>query len=255
MLPGATVGLLFGVWLFQQQPRLWSLTIWAAWFAALALLGLLRYTGTIAGFSLSHRYHALLRKAWMIVLIAALGFAWAQARAWWRLQEALPAACEQQVISVQGVIVSVPERDARGQHVDFAIERSFNSECPIPARVRLHLYEQAYREKYSQDKAVQAESEAKSSAQPRLQAGERWQFSVKLKRPHATRNPHGFDYAAWCLANKIGASGSIVSKAPMQRVSSLAWQPAALIAHWRSQVGERIQHVLGITPSSAVLRA
>lgn len=255
MLPGATVGLLFGVWLFQQQPRLWSLTIWAAWFAALALLGLLRYIGTIAGFSLSHRYHALLRKAWIIVLIAALGFAWAQARAWWRLQEALPAACEQQVISVQGVIVSVPERDARGQHVDFAIERSFNPECPIPARVRLHLYEQAYREKHSQDKAVQGESEAKSSAQPRLQAGERWQFSVKLKRPHATRNPHGFDYAAWSLANKIGASGSIVSKAPMQRVSSLAWQPAALIAHWRSQVGERIQHVLGITPSSAVLRA
>lgn len=114
-----------------------------------------------------------------MLLIAALAFAYAQARAWWRLQSALPAVCEQQVLQVQGVIVSVPERDARGQHVDMAIEHSFNRSCPLPARLRLSLYEQSYR----------GDTAKPAALMPRLQAGERWQFSVRLKRPHATRNP------------------------------------------------------------------
>lgn len=250
MLPGATVGLLFGVWLFQQQPRLWSLTVWAGWLVAFAVLGCLRYSARPAAVSSFVPYQALIRKLWVMVLIAALGFAWAQARAWWRLQAALPAACEQQVVQVQGVIVSVPERDARGQHVDVAIERSFSQACPLPSKVRLHLYEQAYRGESSD-----SQSPKHSSKLPRLQSGERWQFSVKLKRPHATRNPHGFDYAAWCLANQVGASGSIVSKAPMRKLSDLAWESSAWIARWRSLVGERIERVLGTNPASAVLRA
>jgi len=248
MLPGATVGLLFGVWLFQQQPRLWSLAVWAGWLAILVTLSLLRFSRRLApvtGIPFSSPVQILLRRLWLVLLIAALAFAYAQARAWWRLQSALPVACEQQVITVQGVIVSVPERDARGQHVDMAIERSFNSSCPLPSKVHLNLYEQAYR----------GDAAKPVAAMPRLQAGERWQFSVRLKRPHATRNPHGFDYAAWCLANQIGASGSILSKAPMRKLQPLAWQPAALVARWRASVGDRIEQVLGTTPASAVVRA
>lgn len=254
MLPGATVGLLLGVWLFQQQPHLWSLGIWLCWLVVLTLSGLLAYGRRFVSASprpgtVFHQfiflYQNLFRRLWIILLIAALGFAWAQLRAWHRLSAQLPPACEQQVIAVQGVIVSVPERDARGQHVDFAIEQSFKSDCPLPKRVRLHLYQQSYR----------GASALASPALPVLQAGERWQWSVRLKRPHATRNPHGFDYAAWSLANQIGAGGSIVVKAPMHRLQALVWQPSALIAHWRAGVGERIEKVLGTTPQSAVLRA
>lgn len=236
MLPGATLGFLLGVWLFQQQAQLWSLSVWLGWCALLVALRLARRVP---------RYPTLWRKLWLLVLITALGFAWAQARAWWRLQSALPAACEQKVIAVQGVIVSVPEQDARGQHVDVAIEQRFNAVCGLPDRVRLHLYTQAYRGDVAKS----------SHPLPRLKAGERWQFSLKLKRPHGTRNPHGFDYAAWCLANDIGASGSIVTKAPMRRLQPLAWQPAAWIARWRALVGDRITQSLGHTPSSAVMRA
>lgn len=258
MLPGATVGLLFGVWLFQQQPLLWSVSVWLCWLAVLILTGLPAY-GRFFADSLPNtffhpyisrylnirRYQNVLRQCWILLLIAALGFAWAQLRAWHRLSAQLPQACEQQAIKVQGVIVSVPELDARGQHVDFAIEQSFKTDCPLPKRVRLHLYQQAYR----------GASAPSSPAMPVLQAGERWQWSVRLKRPHATRNPHGFDYAAWSLANQIGAGGSIVVKAPMHRLKELVLQPSALIAYWRSAVGERIEKVLGRTPQSAVLRA
>ncbi|KQT43741.1 MULTISPECIES: DNA internalization-related competence protein ComEC/Rec2 [unclassified Methylophilus] len=244
MLPGATVGLLFGVWLFQQQPHLWSVSAWLGWLAALILIGCLAYGNQVIA-ARHIPYQHTFRKLFIIVLIAALGFAWAQLLAWDRLQTQLPSDCEQQVIAVQGVIVSVPERDARGQHVDFAVERSFTADCPMPKRVRLHLYHQSYR----------GESAKASPVLPILQAGERWQWSVRLKRPHATRNPHGFDYAAWCLSNNIGASGAIVSKTPMLRLQRLVWKPSALIAHWRAAVGNRIEKVLGTTPQSAVLRA
>lgn len=242
MLPGATVGLLFGVWLFQQQPRLWSLAVWLGW---LLVLGASWLVCKLPEHIRVQCYPFIFRKLWLVVLVAALGFAWAQLRAWHRLQTQLPAACEQQVITVQGVIVSVPERDARGQHLDFAVEHSFKADCPMPARVRLHLYNQSYR----------GESAKAFSVLPRLHAGERWQWSVRLKRPHATRNPHGFDYAAWSLSNQIGAGGSIVSKTRMRRLQTLVWQPSALIARWREAVGQHIENVLGSTPQSAVLMA
>ncbi|MFQ6332835.1 DNA internalization-related competence protein ComEC/Rec2 [Methylophilus sp. 3sh_L] len=250
MLPGATLGLLFGVWLFQQQAQVWSLSVWLGWLLALGLAALLAHIRQIGAdrlpsvLSLSFR-PLFFRRLALIVLVAAIGFGWAQSRAAWRLQAALPQACEQQPLKIEGVIVSVPTRDARGQHVDFAVEHHFDAHCPVPPRLRLHLYEQSYRHGPAQP----------ASTLPLLQAGERWQFTVKLKRPHATRNPHGFDYAAWCLANQVGAAGAIVSKAPMRRLQAMVWQPAAIIARWRAQVGARIQQVLGVTPASGVLRA
>lgn len=245
MLPGATLGLLFGVWLFQQQAQLWSLSVWLGWLLALGLNALLANRRLIGAARFPAPFSLFFRRLGLVLLVAAIGFGWAQVRAVWRLQTALPQACEQQPLKIQGVIVSVPARDARGQHVDVAVEHSFNPHCAVPPRVRLHLYEQSYRHGPAQP----------SRTLPLLQAGERWQFTVKLKRPHATRNPHGFDYAAWCLANQVGAAGTIVSKAPMRRLQTMVWQPAAMIACWRTLVGARIQQVLGVSPASAVLRA
>ena len=244
MLPGATIGLLFGIWLFQQQSQLYSTGVWLGWLAVCFASWLLALR-VRASHSALYPWAAFLRQCWIFLLIACLGFAWAQGRAWLRLHNQLSVACEQQVIAVQGVIVSVPARDARGQHVDVAIERSFRTDCPVSGHVRLHLYAQSHKHAASRSSAVL----------PQLQAGERWQWHVRLKRPHATRNPHGFDYAAWSLANRITASGSIVTRAPMRRLQALVWQPSALIARWRSAVGERIEQVLGTTPQSAVIRA
>lgn len=238
-MPGITLGWLFGVWLFQQQAALWSPVAFCALLVPVVLgMGLLRIT-------YFHSFKKIICYMVCVLSVAGLGFVYAQGRACWRLQDSLPATCERQVIAVQARIVGVPARDPRGQHVDALIEHAFSSHCPLPARVHLSLYQQQYR---------QAPPES-VAALPVLHAGERWQFSVRLKRPHATRNPHGFDYAAWCLSNDIRAVGNIVSKAPMQRLDALVWQPHTLIARWREHVGSRISHVLGNTPQSAVLRA
>jgi|GEM_PF-6339188 len=66
MLPGATLGFLLGVWLFQQQAQLWSLLVWLGWCALLVALRLAQRVP---------RYPTLWRKLWLLVLVAALGFA------------------------------------------------------------------------------------------------------------------------------------------------------------------------------------
>ena len=44
-----------------------------------------------------------------------------------------------------------------------------------------------------------------------LVAGERWRLVVRLKRPHGTVNPHGFDVEAWLLENDLRATGYVRS--------------------------------------------
>ena len=40
--------------------------------------------------------------------------------------------------------------------------------------------------------------------------GERWRFTVRLRRPHGHVNPHGFDYEAWLLERGIGGVREVV---------------------------------------------
>src|SRR4029453_5023177 len=59
-----------------------------------------------------------------------------------------------------------------------------------------------------------ASRRAAGSAPPGLRAGavppgERWQFPVRLRRPHGNLNPNGFDYEAWLLERGIGATGYV----------------------------------------------
>lgn len=40
-------------------------------------------------------------------------------------------------------------------------------------------------------------------------AGERWRLNVRLKAPHGSRNPHGFDYELWAWEQGVQATGYV----------------------------------------------
>ncbi len=44
---------------------------------------------------------------------------------------------------------------------------------------------------------------------PELAAGDRWQFTVRLKKNRGLMNPGGFDYEKWLLGNQIDATGYV----------------------------------------------
>jgi competence protein ComEC len=70
-----------------------------------------------------------------------------------------------------------------------------------------------------------------------LQAGERWQMRLKLRRPHGEVNPAGFDFEKIAAANRIDAVGYIVQlKTREQAASGLL----ALRARLSAQIGAMV---------------
>ena len=126
----------------------------------------------------------------------ALGFGYAAARAELRLADALPAEWEGEDITVVGVVDDLPQLSARGTRFAFAVERTQTRGAIVPSRLSLAWY-------------AQAAKGGVADPVPAIAAGERWQLVVRLKRPHGTVNPHGFDVEAWLLENGIRATGYV----------------------------------------------
>lgn len=47
---------------------------------------------------------------------------------------------------------------------------------------------------------------------PDYQGGQVWHFNVRLKPPHGSANPGGFDYERWLFSQRIAATGSVRDK-------------------------------------------
>src|SRR5207237_1110519 len=84
--------------------------------------------------------------------------------------------------------------------------------------------------------------------------GERWSFTVRLRRPHGLVNPHGFDYEAWLLERGIGATGYVRTRSEPRR---MGWRNSPLdwVEKAREAVRDRFNAVLGATPAAGILAA
>jgi competence protein ComEC len=85
---------------------------------------------------------------------------------------------------------------------------------------------------------------------PPIKAGQRWQFSVKLKPASSLVNAGSFDYKLWALINNIDAVGSVVNSLPSQLLAGTpALSVAGLRTRWldlvrRSEVDVKIKPLL-----------
>ncbi|MDB5763926.1 MAG: hypothetical protein JWQ21_2921 [Herminiimonas sp.] len=131
---------------------------------------------------------------------AMLGFAWAALFAQHYLARELPKELEGQDVTVIGTIDSLPYRFERGVRFNFAVEQATARDGVVPvlpSRLALSWYSDFRAE----------DMQAVGDVQP----GERWQFTVRLRRPHGNANPYGFDYEAWLLEQNLRATGTVRS--------------------------------------------
>jgi competence protein ComEC len=138
------------------------------------------------------------------------GFVWACFSAQSALDDRLSPDLDGRTLWLEGQVVGLPE--VGEGVVRFQMEDARARAHRLPQRLRLSWYDG-----------------------PPLQAGERWRLAVKLKRPRGLVNPQGFDYEAWLLAQRIGATGTIKQG---ERLSEAAG-PAA----WRDALRQRLLSV------------
>ncbi len=210
---------------------------WCPELPALSVLGLLTAAGAMS-FVLPGR--ARVRLLWPMGALL-LGFAWAGSMAQHRLADALPEANEGRDVEIVGVVAALPQRLERGVRFAFDVESAAAS---VPSRISLAWY-RGWRPQDDDDFHVL----------PALKAGERWRLTVRLKRPHGSLNPHGFDFEAWLLEQDIRATGYVRQAESNARLDDLVIAPDYLVERMRGRIRDRFDRVLGDAPYTGILVA
>lgn len=222
------IGFAFGIWCLQQQANLPD------------ALGLSVLGGSAVAVLLSS---LLSRRLRLLLPIAAFlfGFGWAAVMAQMRLGDELPVDSEGRDIRVVGVVSGLPSRFENGLRFDFSVERA---ETRLPAHISLAWY-----------RGWRREAEEESPGAPEVHAGERWQLTVRVKRPHGNFNPDGFDFEAWLLEAGIRATGVVRPAADNSRLDAFVASPGSVIARLREDIRARFFAGLPGEPYAGILVA
>src|SRR6266581_665002 len=234
----AALGFTLGVWLLQRQPELPG-AMWLAVCLAFA---------AIAAIGFSSRVSPVIKAGATFVGFAALGFAWAAALAQLRLSDRMNPELEGRDTVVTGVVAGLPQTFERGVRFDFDVE---SPETGVPRRIVLSSYGGFARDE--------------SQGVLPVRAGERWRFAVRLRGPHGSANPHGFDYEAWLLERGIRATGYVRlpsrragderAQIVPERLAALVPRPRYWLERLREAARERIRSALPERPYAGILIA
>jgi competence protein ComEC len=177
------------------------------------------------------------RPRWIALPAFAAGFLWAALLAHHRMAGWLPPELEGRDLEVTGVVASLPAVSERGLRFELEVESAADSR--VPQKIQLSWYGGKGEE---------------GAAVPEVHPGERWLLTVRLRRPHGSVNPGGFDYEAWLLERGIGATGYVRPKGA-QRFLGVRNSLSDRIEQAREAVRERFLGELGPTPAAGILAA
>lgn len=211
----------------------------------------------LIGILLLQSWPELPGRGWILVL-PAIGLAlvwlpplrwvaWGVAGFWWALLLAAPpserpASWEGLDCAIEGWIATIPDQEARQVRFVFTVAqaRQGDEAIPLSGRLLLSWWDNA-------DSSAEA-----PEASPRWQVGDRWRFTVRLKRPHGLLNPGGFDYERWLYAQGIVATGTIRAQPPPQWLAAAERYP---LDRYRQRVAERFHQLLPGNPDVGILVA
>lgn len=170
---------------------------------------------------------ALLRRAWPLAF--ALGGLLCAQDLERRLADRLDPALEGQALTLRGTVASVPQGTLEALRFRLAPEPDASRTAQVPALVELTWYD----------------------AQERVQAGERVEVEVKLRRPRGFANAGGRDNEARMLRDDVGASGYVRGGRRLGRDPSARWRHGVLLA--RGAVADAIRDEIGDRPAAGIV--
>jgi competence protein ComEC len=215
-----------GVWLLQQQAVLPALNM----FWPLAALVFLIPNANL-------KVARLARSALVLLCAALLGFYYAAWVAQARLSDSLATEWQGQNITLTGIVAEMPRIHERGLRFALDVESVQTEAVHVPKHIQLATYD----------------SDVASTLD--IHAGERWRFTVRLKQPHGTSNPSGFDFEVWALERNIRATGYVYAKGENTRLAESSQSPAYRIERLRESVRTHFKQTLGDAPYAGILVA
>ncbi|MDN5503313.1 MAG: DNA internalization-related competence protein ComEC/Rec2 [Comamonas sp.] len=203
------------------QARLWHLSLYQI-LLALGLLTLL----------LACRWRGRPWQGWWLLLTGAAccvaGLTGWRAHAY--LEQTLPQALEAVDLQVEGRIASMLHNQVNGQRWRFVVD---SSDAGVPRLLELSWYGPFGQVPDANQPLVP--DWAKGVA---LSPGQRWRLTVRIKRPHGSRNQHGFDYELLAWEQGVQATG-YVRKQPAPELLAVTSQYP--LQRWRQGLRDRIQ--------------
>ena len=185
------------------QARLWHLSL----YQILLAWGLL--TMLFAG-----RWCGRPWQSWWLMLLGAAccaaGLTGWRAHAY--LEQTLPQALEAVDLQVEGRIASMLQNQANGQRWRFVVD---SSDAGVPRQLELSWYGPFGQVRDASQPLVPDWSKGVA-----LSPGQRWRFTVRIKRPHGSRNPHGFDYELLAWEQGVQATGYVRQQALLHKCRS-----------------------------------
>lgn len=168
------------------------------------------------------------RRYWRAFALVA-GVLWASIYGSWRMAEQLPDAYQNKELKLQGYIASLPQQQEQRISFDFVVTEPAGD---FPEKIRLGWY----------------------YPEVRLAAGQSWELTAKLRKPHGRLNPGGFDFESWLFANHIGATGYVRGKPPPREIDSSPGI-AQTFAICRQAIADRLDAALPGAKQLGVIKA
>jgi competence protein ComEC len=160
-------------------------------------------------------------------LFFVLGFLWASAFGYYQLNDRLSPELEGVPIVVTGEIANLPDQDSKRADFEFTVLEPAEK---LPSKLKLNWYDPT----------------------EILKAGETWQFTVKLKQPHANFNDGDMDYERWLFMQNIGATGTIQAKnSPPIKTQDAKFS----VDYLRQKISDKLIKNYGENLSTALLKA
>ena len=212
----ATIAFLIGILFFQSLNRLPE-TQWLVWVLPLIII-------IIILIGILPRYRLI-----FMIFILILGFLWTLWRVDMILAQKLPIAIENQDITINGVVINLPQSNHYSWRFDFMPKPMKN--WPNPGKIRLSWY----------GKPPQA-----------LRPGQHWQLTVRLKPARGLLNPNVFDYSKYLFINRIMAIGHVRPKGKSQLLSQAS---AFNIDNLRYHLAQEIKKTLKTQASTPMIIA
>ena len=176
---------------------------------------------------------------WLLTFFLG-GFFWASIHADLTLASRLGERWYGRDVRVEGVIAQLTQPGDRGTRLVMDIERILTLGAEVPARISVTWY---------------GEWGEGRKGIPDLRAGQRWQMVVRLRPPHGTSNPHGFDFQAWLLERGVRATGYVRDTSSARLVTSMVWRPAYIVQRLREKIRQNLLELLDDRPYGGIIVA